>query len=203
MSESSLIDAIIQGLRAEIKIFVLQSGADSIDQILRSAKTAEAAYSANTNSTDQVDKLTAKVQILLGKLMNNNNSSDTEQQSTTNRVTFVQPITSEEDRRSSASRSVSPINDSRSGHGLVRSSSRSPTRRQHSTGQWPTTPAGSTNGRMCGYDNDQQPWSSWSQQHRQTTTNPDRRHPSSMPTYNTPQYKQYYSETVQQQVTGN
>jgi hypothetical protein len=64
MSQSSLADAIIQGLYPEIRLHVLHAGAEALEDILRAARISEAAHSANTGHTTSTHKLAAKVELL-------------------------------------------------------------------------------------------------------------------------------------------
>jgi hypothetical protein len=96
MSLDNLANAIIQGLKPEIKFIVLQNNCRTIDQISDTARVAEVAHSATTSSADQQAKLESKVDVLLetvAKLAANQSSSE-------KRVSFVQaPVDHAEQRR--------------------------------------------------------------------------------------------------------
>jgi hypothetical protein len=68
MSQSSLADAIIQGLHPKICLHVLHAGAETLEQILEAARISEAAHSANTGQATSTDKLAVKVEQLLHRL---------------------------------------------------------------------------------------------------------------------------------------
>jgi hypothetical protein len=128
MSESLLADAIIQGMLPELRIYVLQSGAETIDQIVRAARVAEAAHSAADKPAGPVDKLTAKVEQLLEKFA----SSSTEAK----KVTFAQAAITHDSRyncmddRNCMPLTNQPSNntDRRTSFNNNRSTSRSPAR---------------------------------------------------------------------------
>jgi hypothetical protein len=127
MSQSSLADAIIQGLRPEIRLHVLHAGSETLEQILEAARISEAAHSANIGQATSTDKLAVKVEQLLDRL--------TAQTTTTpdpilqpKRVTFTQSAVTESSAR-----------------GLIRERSASPSSRTQSP----------NDGRRCDYDNRQ------------------------------------------------
>ena len=69
MPESSLCDAIIQGLHPDIRLFVLHSGSETIEQIQNAARTSEAAQAANSAATNsQFDMLSKQMEQILQKL---------------------------------------------------------------------------------------------------------------------------------------
>jgi hypothetical protein len=118
MSVDNPANAIIQGLKPEIRFSVLQNNCRTIDQIIETAHVAEVAHSATTSSPDQQAKLESKVDVLLeavAKLAANQASSE-------KRVSFVQaPLVHAEQRRGdddNCSRrrrqySVSPVDTAR------------------------------------------------------------------------------------------
>jgi hypothetical protein len=127
MSQSSLADAIIQGLRPEIRLHVLHAGSETLEQILEAARISEAAHSANIGQATSTDKLAVKVEQLLDRL--------TAQTTTTSdpilqpkKVTFTQSAVTETSSR-----------------GHIRERSASPSSRTQSP----------DDGRRCDYDNRQ------------------------------------------------
>jgi hypothetical protein len=55
MPQSSLIDAILQGLRSEIRLMVLLADTSSIHNILTTARAAEAAHAADSKPVNNDD----------------------------------------------------------------------------------------------------------------------------------------------------
>jgi hypothetical protein len=119
MPETYLADAIMQGLQQDLRLHVLHSKAETIDEILEAAKVSEVAHSANTASYSQMDTLNAKVALLLTKIITNNTKSE-EQTMTPKKVTFTQAVVAAEStNRVPRERAYSPA---------TRSPSRSPVR---------------------------------------------------------------------------
>jgi hypothetical protein len=127
MSQSSLADAIIQGLHPEIRLHVLHAGAETLEQILEAARISEAAHSANTGQATSTDKLAVKVEQLLDRLT---------AQTTTTRDPILQP------KKVTFTQSVVTETPSR---GPMRERSASPSSRTQSP----------DDGRRCEYDNRQ------------------------------------------------
>ena len=67
MPEHYLADAIVQGLRPELRLFVLHSKASTIPQILDVARTSEAAHSANVCNSISLETVTLKLDALLSQ----------------------------------------------------------------------------------------------------------------------------------------
>jgi hypothetical protein len=82
MADNMLVDAIIQGLLPEIRLFVLQSGAEDLDEICQKAKVAEAARAATQNNSTHLEQLSTKIDTLLEKIANNPERKVTFSQST-------------------------------------------------------------------------------------------------------------------------
>jgi hypothetical protein len=124
MAQSSLADAIIQGLRPEIRLHVLHAGSETLEQILEAARISEAAHSANIGQTTSTDKLAVKVEQLLDRLTAQTTTPDPILQP--KRVTFTQSAVTESSAR-----------------GLIRERSASPSSRTQSP----------DDGRRCDFDN--------------------------------------------------
>jgi hypothetical protein len=127
MSQSSLADAIIQGLRAEIRLHVLHAGSETLEQILEAARISEAAHSANIGQATSTDKWAVKVEQLLDRLM---------AQTTTTPDPILQP--------KKVTFTQSAVTES-SARGPIRERSASPSSRTQSP----------DDGRRCDYDNRQ------------------------------------------------
>jgi hypothetical protein len=56
MPEDYLADAILQGLKPELRLFVLYAGVETIPEILKIARTSEAAHSADRSITTTSDR---------------------------------------------------------------------------------------------------------------------------------------------------
>jgi hypothetical protein len=107
MAQSSLADAIIQGLRPEIRLHVLHAGSETLEQILEAARISEAAHSANLGQTTSTDKLAVKVEQLLDRLTAQTTTPDPILQP--KKVTFTQSaVTESSSRRPLRERSASP-----------------------------------------------------------------------------------------------
>ena len=59
--------AIVRGLKPAIRLHVLQSGAQTLEEVIKAARVAEAALSASA-PTDDITKLTDQVAQLVAKL---------------------------------------------------------------------------------------------------------------------------------------
>ena len=59
---------IVKGLRAPIRLHVLQSGAQTLSEVIQAAKVAEGALAASAESGDDIVRLTDKVNELLTKI---------------------------------------------------------------------------------------------------------------------------------------
>ena len=60
--------AVIKGLRNDIKLHVLQSGATSLDAVTKAARVAEAALAASSSQTSDVSELTRQVTTLIEQI---------------------------------------------------------------------------------------------------------------------------------------
>jgi hypothetical protein len=127
MPEDYLADAILQGLKPELRLFVLYAGVETIPEILKIARTSEAAHSADKSTTTTSD-INTKLDFVMQqqaetmktlKLMEETNKCSnimSDQLALSKRVTFAQAAMSENDqrndrrysRRDSPARSVSP-----------------------------------------------------------------------------------------------
>jgi hypothetical protein len=117
MPESYLADAIMQGLHPELRLHVLHSRAETVDEILEAARVSEVAHSANTTSASQMEALTAKVDLLLTNMVANKSE---ESATAPKKVTFTQAVVAAETtNRPNRERPYSPAG---------RSPSRSPLR---------------------------------------------------------------------------
>jgi hypothetical protein len=117
MPEPYLADAIMQGLHPELRLHVLHSKAETVEEILEAARVSEVAHSANTTSASQMETLTAKVDLLLTNMVANKNEEST---TAPKKVTFTQAVVAAETtNRSNRERPYSPAG---------RSPSRSPVR---------------------------------------------------------------------------
>jgi hypothetical protein len=126
MPEDYLADATLQVLKPELRLFVLYAGVETIPEILKIARTSEAAHSADksTTTTSDISKLDFVMQqqaetMKTLKLMEETNKCSnimSDQLALSKRVTFAQATKSENDqrndrrysRRESPARSVSP-----------------------------------------------------------------------------------------------
>ena len=68
MPSETLLKAIIQGLQPELRLFVLNSKASDIQELLTIARTCEAARSADTKQSSNIDTLTDMVGSLIAKV---------------------------------------------------------------------------------------------------------------------------------------
>ena len=102
MPTDTLKKAIIQGLKPELRLFVLNAKAKDIQELLTVARTCEAARSADTQHSSNIDVLTDMVGSLIAKV--GQLSSTTETQNVKN-VAFVEAAVSSEnsDRQFDAS----------------------------------------------------------------------------------------------------
>jgi hypothetical protein len=117
MPEPYLADAIMQGLHPELRLHVLHSKAETVEEILEAARVSEVAHSANTTTASQMETLTAKVDLLLTNMVANKNEETT---TTPKKVTFTQAVVAAETtNRPNRERPYSPAG---------RSPSRSPVR---------------------------------------------------------------------------
>jgi hypothetical protein len=108
MPETYLADAIMQELQPELRLHVLHSKPETIDEILETARVSEVAHSANTASSSQMDTLNAKVDLLLTKIVANNAKTE-DQTSTPEKVTFTQAVVATEStNRVARERAYSP-----------------------------------------------------------------------------------------------
>jgi hypothetical protein len=89
MPEPYLADAIMQGLHPELRLHVLHSKAETVDEILEAARVSEVAHSANITSASQMEALTAKVDLLLTNMVANKTEETT---SAPKKVTFTQAV---------------------------------------------------------------------------------------------------------------
>jgi hypothetical protein len=120
MPQASLIDAILQGLRSEIRLMVLLADTSSIHNILTTARAAEAAHAADSKPVNDdlrynegLITVNSKLDALLQQL-STKQSTTTENQE--RRVTFAQAAMSDvadgrdnsRQRRSMDRRSLSP-----------------------------------------------------------------------------------------------
>ena len=99
--------AIIRGLKPGIRLHVLQTGATTLDDVIRAARVAEAAVSAS-EPTDEVSQLTAQVNQLLAKLATKPVVAVVDDTDARRRVTFSPPDGVEEGRRSPTTSPMSP-----------------------------------------------------------------------------------------------
>jgi hypothetical protein len=117
MPEPYLADAIMQGLHPELRLHVLHSKTQTVEEILEAARVSEMTHSANTTSASQMETLTAKVDLLLTNMVANKNEEST---TVPKKVTFTQAVVAaEKTNRSNKERPYSPAG---------RSASRSPFR---------------------------------------------------------------------------
>jgi hypothetical protein len=117
MPEPYLADATMQGLHPELRLHVLHTRAEAVEDILEAARVSEVAQSANTTAVSQMESLTAKVDLLLTNMMANKNEEST---TAPKKVTFTQAVVAAETtNRSNRERAYSPA---------TRSPSRSPVR---------------------------------------------------------------------------
>jgi hypothetical protein len=127
MPENYLADAILQGLKPELRLFALHSGADTIPEILKVARVSEAAHLADQSAT-HVSDVNSKLDFVMQQQaetmkalksieQSNQRSASMSDQSILNKkVTFAQSAISENEqqnerqyyRRESPARSVSP-----------------------------------------------------------------------------------------------
>lgn len=75
MDQATLINPLIRGLRPEIRLHVLHSGAQTLNEVLQAARVSEAAHAADQTITDPVTALAAKVGELLTKFDNSDQKS--------------------------------------------------------------------------------------------------------------------------------
>ena len=119
MPNDTLKEAIIQGLKPELRLFVLANKVGDIPELLKLARTCEAARSADKSGTNNVDKLTAKVDDLMKKIDSMVTRDD--DKGSTRRVSFTQAAVDEAIRttnefdRSGYRRSMSPGEGRRTG----------------------------------------------------------------------------------------
>ena len=99
--------AIIRGLKPAIRLHVLQTGATTLDDVIRAARVAEAALSAS-GPTDEVSQLTAQVTQLLAKLATKPAVAVVDDTDARRRVTFTPTDGIEEGRRSPTTSPMSP-----------------------------------------------------------------------------------------------
>jgi hypothetical protein len=137
MPQASLIDAILQGLRSEIRLMVLLADTSSIHNILTTARAAEAAHAADSKPVNNDDlrynegliTVNSKLDALLQQL---STTKSTTTENLERRVTFAQAAMSDVadgrdnsgQRRSMDRRSLSPT----SGRSFGRRQSVSPGR---------------------------------------------------------------------------
>ena len=98
--------AIIKGMRSDIKLHVLQSGAEDLDDVLKAARVAEAAVTACGNTSTEVASLTKQVGELVAQLKTTPAVAtlSTPQQSTSQQTT--RPQQSSQRQRSPSPRRV-------------------------------------------------------------------------------------------------
>jgi hypothetical protein len=117
MPEPYLTDAIMQGVHPELRLHVLHSKAETVEETLEAPRVSEVAHSANTTSASQMKTLTAKVDLLLTNMVANKNEEST---TAPKKVTFTQAVVAAETtNRTNRERPYSPAG---------RSPSRSPVR---------------------------------------------------------------------------
>ena len=106
--------AIIRGLRPAIRLHVLQTGATTLDSVVRAARVAEAALTAS-GPTDDVGQLTTQVTQLLAKLTTKPivAAMDSPADETRRRVAFADERRSPSPRPASLYRAPSPVNEDR------------------------------------------------------------------------------------------
>jgi hypothetical protein len=68
MPETTLIDAVIQGLKLEIRLFVLHSDTSSLQDVLETAKLSEAAHAADVPTSTSLDTVTSKLDLLMNEI---------------------------------------------------------------------------------------------------------------------------------------
>ena len=109
MSQDTLKEAIIQGLKPELRLFVLNAQASDIPSLLHVARTCEAARSADKPSkqADGIQELRTMVSTLMYK-MDKLSDKDDNKVASEKRVTFAQAAVTTERQQSMTRRSVSP-----------------------------------------------------------------------------------------------
>jgi hypothetical protein len=106
MPEPYLADAIMQGLQPELRLHVLHSKVETVEEILEAARVSEVAHSANTTSASQMETLTAEVDLLLTNMVANKNEEST---TAPKKVPFTQAVVAAETtNRSNRERPYSP-----------------------------------------------------------------------------------------------
>jgi hypothetical protein len=147
MPENYLADAILQGLKPQLRLFVLHSGADTIPEILKVARVSEAAHLADQSATHMSD-VNSKLDFVMQQQaetmkalksieQSNQRSASMSDPSILNKkVTFAQSAMSENEqqserqyyRRESPARSVSPSERRNNGFHTSSMRSQSPVR---------------------------------------------------------------------------
>ena len=116
MPQDTLKDAIIQGLKPELRLFVLNAKVPDIPTLLTVARTCEAARSADKiKSSDDIGQLKAMVNSLINK-MDKMTGAENDNNTYTKKVTFAQSAVTPAESirnhdvydRNSSRRSVSP-----------------------------------------------------------------------------------------------
>jgi response regulator of citrate/malate metabolism len=67
LPESALKQAITQGLRPNMRVFVLHSEANTLSECLQVARTSETAHAETTSTPQQFDELTAKLDMWMSQ----------------------------------------------------------------------------------------------------------------------------------------
>jgi hypothetical protein len=109
MSQNTLKEAIIQGLKPELRLFVLNAQASDIPSLLHVARTCEAARSADkpNKQADGIQELRTMVSTLMCKMDKLSDKED-HKSALEKRVTFAQAAVTTERQQSTTRRSVSP-----------------------------------------------------------------------------------------------
>ena len=76
LPESALKQAIIQGLRPNIRVFVLHSQANTLAELLQVARTSETAHGETASTPQQLDELTAKLDMWMSQQQATINKQD-------------------------------------------------------------------------------------------------------------------------------
>lgn len=72
MDSTVLVNPLINGLRPELRLHVLHSGAQTVQEVMAAARVSEAAYSMDKNMADPMADLTSKVRQVLQQIDNTN-----------------------------------------------------------------------------------------------------------------------------------
>ena len=106
MPTQSLLDAVIKGLKAPLRTFVLQNSPTSLEEVRRLATTA----SASIDDHDENATLAAELRSLIAEFRQQKFASDTAQQTASRRVSFAQAAIANDryDEVSTRQQSTSP-----------------------------------------------------------------------------------------------